>query len=99
MTVRPPASSSTRHRVGDGYRSRGGIGTLDFFCHASVSRQDRVDPSVPCCDILSPMTKPVTVLLLAGGDSPERDVSLDSAKGIDAALRDAGYQIVRMATD
>jgi D-alanine-D-alanine ligase len=40
------------------------------------------------------MTKPVTVLLLAGGDSPERDVSLDSSKGIHAALCDAGYRVL-----
>jgi len=35
-----------------------------------------------------------TVLVLAGGDSAERDVSLDSARGIAAALRDAGYRVL-----
>ena len=41
------------------------------------------------------MTKQrTTVLVLAGGDSPERDVSLDSARGIAGALRDAGYRVL-----
>jgi len=35
-----------------------------------------------------------TVLVLAGGDSPERDVSLDSSRGAAAALREAGYRVL-----
>ncbi len=35
-----------------------------------------------------------TVLVLAGGDSAERDVSLESARGITAALREAGYRVL-----
>jgi D-alanine-D-alanine ligase len=35
-----------------------------------------------------------TVLVLAGGDSPERDVSLDSGRGIAKALREAGYRVL-----
>jgi D-alanine-D-alanine ligase len=35
-----------------------------------------------------------TVLVLAGGDSPERDVSLDSARGIVRALREAGHRVL-----
>ena len=35
-----------------------------------------------------------TVLVLAGGDSAERDVSLSSARGIAAALRDAGHRVL-----
>jgi len=35
-----------------------------------------------------------TVLVLAGGDSPERDVSLDSARGIATALRESGYRVL-----
>jgi len=35
-----------------------------------------------------------TVLVLAGGDSPERDVSLDSARGIAEALRESGYRVL-----
>lgn len=35
-----------------------------------------------------------TVLVLAGGDSAERDVSLDSARGIAKALREAGYRVL-----
>jgi len=35
-----------------------------------------------------------TVLVLAGGDSPERDVSLDSARGISEALRQSGYRVL-----
>jgi len=33
------------------------------------------------------------ILLLAGGDSPERDVSLTSCRGIAAALREAGHRV------
>ncbi len=40
------------------------------------------------------MKKSVTVLVLAGGDSPERDVSLESARGIAGALRSAGYHVL-----
>jgi len=41
------------------------------------------------------MTKAdTTVLVIAGGDSPERDVSLDSSQGIAVALRDAGYRVL-----
>ena len=39
-------------------------------------------------------TKDVTVLLLAGGDSAERDVSLDSSRGIAAALLANGYRVL-----
>jgi len=35
-----------------------------------------------------------TVLVLAGGDSAERDVSLDSARGIAKALREVGYRVL-----
>lgn len=35
-----------------------------------------------------------TVLVLAGGDSAERDVSLSSSRGIAAALRDAGHRVL-----
>jgi len=35
-----------------------------------------------------------TVLVLAGGDSPERDVSLESARGIAQALQTAGYAVL-----
>lgn len=35
-----------------------------------------------------------TVLVLAGGDSAERDVSLASARGIAAALRDTGHRVL-----
>jgi D-alanine-D-alanine ligase len=35
-----------------------------------------------------------TVLLLAGGDSAERDVSLSSSRGIAAALREAGHRVL-----
>ncbi|MCI0453270.1 MAG: D-alanine--D-alanine ligase [Candidatus Latescibacteria bacterium] len=38
--------------------------------------------------------KPLVVLLLAGGDSPERDVSLSSSRGIAKALRDAGHRVL-----
>lgn len=34
------------------------------------------------------------VLLLAGGDSPERDVSLASSRGIAKALREAGHRVL-----
>lgn len=37
------------------------------------------------------MAKP-TVLVLAGGDSPERDVSLETGRGIHAALGELGYK-------
>jgi D-alanine-D-alanine ligase len=38
--------------------------------------------------------KPLVVLLLAGGDSPERDVSLSSSRGIAKALREAGHRVL-----
>ncbi len=38
--------------------------------------------------------EPLSVLLLAGGDSAERDVSLSSSRGIAAALRDAGHRVL-----
>ena len=38
--------------------------------------------------------KKLVVLLLAGGDSPERDVSLTSSRGIAKALRDAGHRVL-----
>jgi D-alanine-D-alanine ligase len=38
--------------------------------------------------------KKLVVLLLAGGDSPERDVSLSSSRGIAKALRDAGHRVL-----
>lgn len=40
------------------------------------------------------MTRRKTVLVLAGGDSPERDVSFDSARGIAGALVEAGYRVL-----
>lgn len=40
------------------------------------------------------MNKKSTVLVLAGGDSPERDVSLDSARGVFGALQEAGYRVL-----
>jgi D-alanine-D-alanine ligase len=36
----------------------------------------------------------LTVLLLAGGDSAERDVSLSSSRGIAQALREAGHRVL-----
>ncbi len=38
--------------------------------------------------------KSFVVLLLAGGDSPERDVSLASSRGIAKALREAGHRVL-----
>ena len=38
--------------------------------------------------------KKLVVLLLAGGDSAERDVSLSSSRGIAKALRDAGHRVL-----
>jgi D-alanine-D-alanine ligase len=38
--------------------------------------------------------KQLTVLVLAGGDSAERDVSLDSARGMAQAAREAGYRVL-----
>lgn len=39
--------------------------------------------------------KPVyTVMLLVGGDSAERDVSISSSRGIAAALREAGHRVL-----
>ncbi|HET6350319.1 MAG TPA: D-alanine--D-alanine ligase [Candidatus Krumholzibacteria bacterium] len=41
------------------------------------------------------MKKPAyTVMLLAGGDSAERDVSLSSSRGIAKALREAGHRVL-----
>jgi D-alanine-D-alanine ligase len=40
------------------------------------------------------MPKQITVLILAGGDSPERDVSLQSSDAIARALRDTGYRVL-----
>ena len=37
---------------------------------------------------------PYTVMLLAGGDSAERDVSLSSSRGIANALREAGHRVL-----
>ena len=37
--------------------------------------------------------KPLTVLLLAGGDSAERDVSLDSSRGMARAAVEAGHRV------
>ena len=37
-----------------------------------------------------------TILLLAGGDSAERDVSLSSGRGIAAALRENGHRVLAM---
>lgn len=39
------------------------------------------------------MANKLDILLLAGGDSPERDVSLTSSRGIAAALREAGHRV------
>ena len=36
----------------------------------------------------------LTILLLAGGDSPERDVSLSSSRGIAEALRQSGHRVL-----
>lgn len=36
----------------------------------------------------------LTVLVIAGGDSAERDVSLDSGRGIARALRENGYRVL-----
>jgi D-alanine-D-alanine ligase len=36
----------------------------------------------------------LTVLLIAGGDSAERDVSLDSSRGIAGALRESGHRVL-----
>lgn len=38
--------------------------------------------------------KQLTVLVLAGGDSAERDVSLDSARGMAAAAAEAGHRVL-----
>jgi D-alanine-D-alanine ligase len=38
--------------------------------------------------------KQITVLVLAGGDSAERDVSLDSARGMARAAAGAGYRVL-----
>ncbi len=38
--------------------------------------------------------KKLVVLLLAGGDSAERDVSLSSSRGIAKALRDSGHRVL-----
>ncbi len=38
--------------------------------------------------------KDITVLLLAGGDSAERDVSLNSSRGMAGALRANGYRVL-----
>jgi D-alanine-D-alanine ligase len=38
--------------------------------------------------------KDVTVLVIAGGDSAERDVSLDSGRGIARALGEVGYRVL-----
>lgn len=40
------------------------------------------------------MTRALTVLLLAGGDSSERDVSLSSGRGVAAALREGGHRVL-----
>ena len=40
-----------------------------------------------------PTNKP-TILLVAGGDSAERDVSLDSGRNVYRALRDLGYRVL-----
>jgi len=41
------------------------------------------------------MTDPKrTVLVIAGGDSAERDVSLDSSRGIAGALRESGHRVL-----
>ena len=37
--------------------------------------------------------KPLNILILKGGDSHERPVSLESAAGVSKALRDAGYNV------
>jgi D-alanine-D-alanine ligase len=39
-------------------------------------------------------TKTLTVLLIAGGDSAERDVSLDSSRGIAGALMESGHRVL-----
>ncbi len=38
----------------------------------------------------------MNVVVLGGGDSPERDVSLRSALAVSAALRQAGYQVLEL---
>lgn len=38
----------------------------------------------------------MNVVVLGGGDSPERDVSLRSAQAVSAALRQAGYQVLEL---
>jgi D-alanine-D-alanine ligase len=40
------------------------------------------------------MADTLTVLLMAGGDSAERDVSLDSSRGIAGALREGGHRVL-----
>jgi D-alanine-D-alanine ligase len=40
------------------------------------------------------MKKTFTVMLLAGGDSAERDVSLSSSRGIAKALREVGHRVL-----
>jgi D-alanine-D-alanine ligase len=40
------------------------------------------------------MKPPYTVMLLAGGDSAERDVSLSSSRGIASALREVGHRVL-----
>jgi len=42
---------------------------------------------------LKSIPKPLNVLLLKGGDSHERSVSLESAAGVSKALKDAGYNV------
>ncbi len=37
---------------------------------------------------------PYTIMLLAGGDSAERDVSLSSSRGVANALREAGHRVL-----
>ena len=40
------------------------------------------------------VTRKLNVMLVAGGDSAERDVSLESARSVFAALRDLGHRVV-----
>ena len=42
------------------------------------------------------MTAPETVVVLAGGLSHERDVSLRSGRRVASALRDAGYDVLEL---
>src|SRR5678816_3681724 len=57
--------------------------------YASAANEQRLDAA----GALMASTN-YTVVLLAGGDSAERDVSLSSSRGIAKALREAGHRVL-----